>query len=151
MYIYIYYYILLYCMCVCLSVGVRVHVSVNINVDSWNRFLSRHVKALQILANGFSSPLARALPSEENPRPKRSVSMQAEATGKQSTSDWTNVTDAWRCPLLLALQGYLNSVFLLGILHHSSTYFTSWTASLCHAAKEMFSNAIKDAQETPDP
>ena len=81
-------------MCVCLSVGVRVHVSVNINVDSWNRFLSRHVKALQILANGFSSPLARALPSEENIRPKRSVSMQEEATGKQSTSDWTNVTDA---------------------------------------------------------
>lgn len=74
-------------MCVCLSVGVRVHVSVNINVDSWNRFLSRHVKALQTLANGFSSPLARALPSDENMRPKRSASMQAEPTGKQSTSD----------------------------------------------------------------
>ena len=84
----------------CLSVGVRVHVSANINVDSWNRFVSRYVKALQILANGFSSPLAPALPSEEKKKtcaPNACVSMismQAEPTGKHSTSGWTNVTDA---------------------------------------------------------
>ena len=80
---------------VCLSVGIRAHVSVTViscninvvNIDSWNRFLSRYVKALQILATDFSSPLAPALPPEENMRPKHRVSMQAEPTGKQSTSD----------------------------------------------------------------